>query len=287
MKYTLGLNSELFEPSELEYVKKFEGVGMIRGENLCIEKMQYFTMPDFCNHVTSYLDYIAKIFKNYDVWYRTADLVPHQINALEGCDAVLSEKEFLLGLRGVRRNLKYIDTYKKELEAFLRAYKENKNLGLLIPFVSLSEEMHKVINILRNEYCYDGKIGMMLEIPSSIILLDEFKKMGIHNYVIGVNDLTTMLLGSNRDITNYDINNPSVLKFLEKIRYLFNTDDDVIVAGYLNKEFCNNCEQIGYTKINVHYNDIPIIFDDIENPEIFTSHYDEIKKNYKRVRNKK
>jgi len=56
MEYYLGLNSE--ENFNFDLFSTFSGVGMIRGENLCISKMQYFTVKEFCNYVTYYLSYV-------------------------------------------------------------------------------------------------------------------------------------------------------------------------------------------------------------------------------------
>lgn len=47
-KFMLGLNSEELDMRvDKEIFEMFEGVGMIRGENLCVNKMQYFTIPSF------------------------------------------------------------------------------------------------------------------------------------------------------------------------------------------------------------------------------------------------
>ena len=153
MKYMLGLNSETELKEDI--VNNFDGVGMIRGENLCVNKMQYFTNLEFKKYLEEYLIYISSIFKDKKVWYRTADLVPHQINLLDGCDEVLDSQQYLIGLRGIRRNLKYLDTYKQELDAFVNAYNQNNNLGLLMPFVSSPEEVATVIKILKEGF-YNG-----------------------------------------------------------------------------------------------------------------------------------
>ena len=52
MEYMLGLNSE--ERLNKDIVEFFTGVGMIRGENLCINKMQYFTVDEFRKYVENY-----------------------------------------------------------------------------------------------------------------------------------------------------------------------------------------------------------------------------------------
>ena len=284
MEYYLGLNSET--NFEFELFSIFNGVGMIRGENLCIAKMQYFPNPDFCNYVTEYLKYVAIKFKGKNVWYRTADLVPHQINLLDGCDKHIEEQQYLIGNRGIRRNLQFYDTYLLELNSFLSAYYCCDNLGLLIPFSSNIREIRKVKETL-NSIGYKGKLGIMIEIPSMIFMLDELEQLGIDNYTIGVNDLTCNMLGAKRDIEAYSINNEAVYKAIEYVvKKIHSFGKKVTVAGYLNKEMKEFVSTIGVDILNVHYNEIPILFEN-QDRFFFEKHYNEIKTNYKVLKKKK
>lgn len=283
MEYHLGLNSETDFNFQLFSI--FSGVGMIRGENLCISKMQYFLNQDFCNYVIEYLSYVAKSFENKNVWYRTADLVPHQINLLDGCDEYITEDQYLIGNRGIRRNLQFYDTYLLELSSFLKAYNNHNNLGILIPFVSNIEEVKKVKETLKN-IGYDGKIGVMIEIPSLIFMLDQLEKLVIDNYTIGVNDLTSNMLGAKRDIEAYSINNEAVYKAIEYIvKKVHSFGKKVTVAGYLNKEMLEFVLKVGVDILNVHYNEIPILFDG-QDSIFFEKHYNDIKTNYKSLKKK-
>jgi len=284
MKFYLGLNSE--ENFNHEIFNYFDGVGMIRGENLCVNKMQYFTIPDFCDYVTNYLIYIANVFNNKTVWYRTADLSPHQIDKLDGSDGSLSDDHYLIGERGIRRNLLFRDTYDKELDAYLRAYQEKNNLGLLIPFVSNIDEIKEVKNILERKN-YQGKLGIMIEIPSMIFMLDEVNKLGIDYYTIGLNDLTTMILGANRNISAYQKNNEAVLKAINYIvNKIHSFGKEVTLAGYLSKEVMDPISRINFDAISIHYNEIPLLFDNLDS-DFFTQHYHDIKENYKKAKVKK
>ena len=59
------------------------------------------------------------------------------------------------------------------------------------------------------------------EIPSNVILLDQFIDVGIDGFSIGTNDLTMLILGVDRDnehvASEYDERNPAVLWALEQI----------------------------------------------------------------------
>lgn len=282
MKYMLGLNSEEINEQD-KLLEIFDGVGMIRGENLCVNKLKYFTIEEFRKYVVNYLDKIAKQFNNKPVWYRTADLVPHQINTLEGADEIFNEEQFILGTRGIRRNIKCKDAYLNELKCFVDAARDNSNLGIIIPFVSRPEEMQAVVNVLRNKFKYNGKIGMMLEIPSTIIRLDEFEKLGIDNYTLGMNDLTTLVLGADREKKEYySMKDKAVLDFVQyATEKVHSYGKEITVAGYLDLDFVKKCEEIGVDNCNIHYDLIPNIFKDIENPEEYSKQYNSMKEKYK------
>lgn len=281
MKYMLGLNSEELDDNDIVF-SMFDGVGMIRGENLCINKLQYFPVKEFREFVTGYLKKVSKQFEGKPVWYRTADLVPHQINVLEGADEKFEEKQYLLGTRGIRRNLRGKEAFLQELDCFVNASKNAPNLGIIIPFVSRIDEMEAVVNLLRNKFGYNGKIGMMLETPASIIRLEDFERLGIDNYTIGLNDLTTLILGADRDKKNFYSMNDIAVR--DMIKYatdkVHGFGKKITVAGYLSQEVVKSCEELGVDKCNIHYDLIPEIFRDVPNPEKFAIQYRTMKDKY-------
>ena len=283
MKYMLGLNAEELEDNDIVF-SMFDGVGMIRGENLCIEKLQYFPIQEFRKFVINYLKNISNQFKGKPVWYRTADLVPHQINLLDGADEIFEEKQFLIGTRGIRRNLRGKEAFLEELSCFVYASKDNPNLGIIIPFVSKVEEMEIVVNLLRNKFEYKGKIGMMLETPASIIKLDEFEKLGLDNYTVGLNDLTTLILGADRDKKEFYSMKDNAVKNMVKYATdkVHSFGKEITVAGYLDQDVVRYCEELGVDNCNIHYDLIPEIFKDIPNPEKFPAQYQTMKGRYDR-----
>jgi pyruvate,water dikinase len=85
-------------------------------------------------------------------------------------------------------------------------------------------ELQAIKTILREHGLLDlpsFKLWMMVEVPSAVILLDEFLEMGIDGISIGTNDLTMLLLGVDRDSSNvahiYSEQNPAVLWALKRI----------------------------------------------------------------------
>ena len=94
----------------------------------------------------------------------------------------------------------------------------------MIPFVRTPEEMASVKKLLEKEgLSRDSglKLWMMVEVPSNVILLDEFLDVGIDGVSIGSNDLTQLTLGVDRDNAKleavFDERNAAVMKSLEKV----------------------------------------------------------------------
>ena len=111
----------------------------------------------------------------------------------------------LLGWRGASRyyDPKYVEAFKLELGAVKKVRNEFglKNLNVMIPFVRTVEEAKKVTDIMATEGLHrsaDFKIFMMAEIPSNIILADQFNQY-VDGYSIGSNDLAMLILGCDRN----------------------------------------------------------------------------------------
>ena len=104
----------------------------------------------------------------------------------------------------------------------------------------------------------------MAEIPSAIINLKDFIDLGISNVTIGVNDLTTLVLGTYRTSGYHDCNHKAVLKCIEKcVDLTKNTDVCVSVGGIVNKELMKNCEKMGVDYFIVNY---PLLNEIINTP---------------------
>jgi pyruvate,water dikinase len=111
----------------------------------------------------------------------------------------------LLGWRGASRyyDPKYVEAFKLELAAIKKVRNEFglKNLNVMIPFVRTVDEIQKVTAIMAAEGLQrsaDFKVYMMAEIPSNIILADQFNPY-IDGYSIGSNDLAMLILGCDRN----------------------------------------------------------------------------------------
>ncbi len=111
----------------------------------------------------------------------------------------------LLGWRGASRyyDPKYSAAFRLELKAVKKVREEFglKNLHCMIPFCRTVEEARKVTEIMKEEGLVrsaDFKLYLMAEIPSNIILADQFNQY-VDGYSIGSNDLTMLILGCDRN----------------------------------------------------------------------------------------
>ncbi|MBI4067742.1 phosphoenolpyruvate synthase, partial [Candidatus Gottesmanbacteria bacterium] len=136
------------------------------------------------------------------------------------------ESNPMLGYRGAYRYVNDPAVFKLEIEAIklVRNKYGYKNLYLMIPFVRTVSELIEVKKISAAsglQRSSNFKLWMMVEIPSNVILLDKFCEVGIDGISIGSNDLTMLILGTDRDNSEvapeFDERNEAVLWALEKV----------------------------------------------------------------------
>ncbi len=212
-----------------------DGIGLLRAEfiiaNIGTHPKKFIKdgkKKEFINKLAEGLEKFADAFNPRPVVYRFTDFKTNEYANLKGGQEFESatEQNPMIGYRGVSRYVKDIDVFEMELEAIkiVRNKKGLKNLWVMMPFVRTVEELREVKKIvsasgLRRSGTF--KFWMMVEIPSNVILLDDFIDEGIDGVSIGTNDLTMLTLGVDRDNEKvadiYSEMNPAVLKSLEKI----------------------------------------------------------------------
>ncbi|KRK64634.1 phosphoenolpyruvate synthase [Companilactobacillus tucceti DSM 20183] len=158
------------------------------------------------NMLSDGISKVARAMAPRPVVLRLSDFKSSEYRNLKGGDKYEPhEPADLLGWRGASRyyDPKYINAFKLELEAVKKVRNEYglKNLNIMIPFIRTVDEARKVTDIIRDQGLVRGadfKIYMMAEIPSNIILADQFNQF-VDGYSIGSNDLTMLLLGCDRN----------------------------------------------------------------------------------------
>ena len=149
-------------------------------------------------------------------------------NLLGGNHFEPHEENPMIGWRGASRY--YSDEYKVAFGLECKAIKIVReemgldNVAVMIPFCRTVEELIKVKEVMEEfglERAKDNlELYLMAEIPSNIILADEFARH-IDGFSIGSNDLTQLTLGLDRDSSLvahlYDERNPAVKQMIAKL----------------------------------------------------------------------
>ncbi len=149
---------------------------------------------------------IAAAFYPKPVIIRMSDFKSNEYRKLIGGEFFEPEEENpMIGFRGASRyyNDKYREAFALECIAVRKIREEMgfSNVKIMIPFVRTVTEGETVIAELEKnglKRSKDLEIIMMCEIPSNVILLDEFCKV-FDGFSIGSNDLTQMTLAIDRD----------------------------------------------------------------------------------------
>ena len=150
---------------------------------------------------------IAGAFYPKDVIVRTSDFKSNEYaNLIGGEKYEPKEQNPMLGWRGASRyyHKNYVEAFILECKALKKARDVFglRNIKIMIPFCRTVDEGRKVQKIMRKNGLKRGRKGleiyMMSEIPSNIILAEEFSKI-FDGFSIGSNDLTQLTLGLDRD----------------------------------------------------------------------------------------
>lgn len=185
---------------------------------------------------------------------RLSDFKSSEYRDLKGGDKYEPhESSALLGWRGASRyyDPKYLPAFKLELEAIKKVRNEYgfKNLQVMIPFCRTVEEAELVTNLMAQEGLVRGKdfkVWLMAEIPSNIILADQFNKY-VDGYSIGSNDLTMLVLGCDRDNETvqhiYDERNLAVRRAIRHLIDVAHKDGKTVsICGQAPSVYPELCE---------------------------------------------
>jgi len=226
----------LAEPELAEEVAKqpVDGVGLLRAEFMIAAMGEHPRAmveagrgKEYVKNLVSGMQKIASAFAPRPVVYRATDFKTNEYRHLKGGEKFEPEEENpMIGYRGASRYIKEPDLFKLELEAIkqVRESGDLKNLWLMIPFVRTVDEMKQVKKLVEDfglVRSHDFKLWMMCEIPSNVILLEQFLKVGIDGISIGSNDLTQLTLGVDRDnntlAKTFDERNEAVVLSIEYV----------------------------------------------------------------------
>lgn len=214
-------------------VKNCDGVGLLRAEFMMSgigihpkKAIHDKKSVEYSNRLADGLFSFAKAFYPRPVIYRASDFKTNEYRNLIGGEAYEPvESNPMLGYRGSFRYISDPEVFNLELDAIKKIRKFGlTNLHLMVPFVRNVPELVQVRKIVTKTGLFrdpDFKFFMMAEIPSNVILLEDFIKVGIDGISIGSNDLTMLILGTDRDnesvAKDYSELDPAVLWALKKL----------------------------------------------------------------------
>ncbi|MAG91115.1 phosphoenolpyruvate synthase [Candidatus Woesearchaeota archaeon] len=172
---------------------------------------------------------IGAAFYPKDVIVRMSDFKSNEYaNLIGGKEFEPKEENPMIGWRGASRYYagNYREAFKLECLAMKKARDEMglTNVKLMIPFCRTVGEGKQVIAGMKKDGLVQGKnkleIYVMCEIPSNVVLADEFAKI-FDGFSIGSNDLTQLTLGLDRDSELvsglFDERNPAVQRMIFEV----------------------------------------------------------------------
>ena len=219
----------------------FDGIGLMRIEFIVSEWIKYHPLylikigkpEEFVNKLAEGISIVASAIYPRPVVVRFSDFKSNEYKSLQGgTEFEPDERNPMIGWRGVSRYIskQYEPAFRLEVKAILKVREEMglSNVWVMFPFVRTTWELNKAIKIMEEEglrRSSDFKVWIMAEVPSVVVLADEFSKI-VDGFSIGSNDLAQLTLGVDRDsdllarMGYYDERDPAVL---ESIRRLIRT----------------------------------------------------------------
>ncbi len=231
----------LGQPDEIDRYQDlpFDGIGLMRVEFIISSWIGYHPLylvdqgrgVYFVDKLAEGIAKVAEAIYPRPVVVRFSDFKSNEYRRLRGGEKYedIDERNPMIGWRGVSRYIspKYEPAFRLELRAIKKVREEwgLRNVWVMFPFVRTTWELRKALKIMEDEGLERGrdfKVWIMVEVPSTVLLADEFAKM-IDGFSIGSNDLTQLVLGVDRDsgllarMGYFDERDPAVLKAIKMI----------------------------------------------------------------------
>jgi len=171
-------------------------IGLFRSEFIYLDRSSIPTIEE-------QRDILEKIQDKFSgvITYRTLDIGgDKQVDYL----SLPVEENPFLGVRGIRLSLQFEELYRSQIESILTS-KDAHRVKIMFPMISTIEDFIKSKSIIEEIAEHLGKkvpeVGIMIETPSSTILLEDFAQH-VDFFSIGTNDLTQYIMAADRGNPN-------------------------------------------------------------------------------------
>lgn len=246
---SIKVNVSLAEAAARAAATGADGVGLLRIEHMILGMNKtpgwYISQnkeEEFITELYNGIKVVLDAFPGKPVWVRTLDAPTDEFRNMLGGESEPLEHNPMLGWRGIRRDLQSPDQFRMQIEVFKRLWDRGyDNLGLMFPLVGHPDEFLKAKALIAGwGVDVDAvELGIMVEIPSSAILIEDFCKAGISFASFGTNDLIqyTLAIDRNNELVSsmYRPKHPAVLKLIR---------DAIAVCRHYGVE-CSICGQAG------------------------------------------
>jgi pyruvate,water dikinase len=226
-----------------------DGVGSIRIENSIIRTGKHpqilLEEGKLVQVIADAVRLIADAFCPKPVWFRTFDIPTDELKRLEGGTREPAEKNPLMGLRGIHKDLKNPEILKAEFKAIMELIEEGyDNLGVKIPLVrdvSEYQEAKKVMKEVGLKPHRDLPVGASIETPSAVFTLEEFIKDGMDFATLGMSDMAMCSLAVDRRgvrvAKHFNLTHPSVLTMIKTVIETCNQQGiESCICGYAGSD---------------------------------------------------
>lgn len=201
-------------------------VGLLKIEGIIASHGKHPLVYQKENQLNIYSELLAKdiekVAENFkSIWIRTSDIRSDEHLQLKG--APIKEENPLFGVHGIRFSLKYNKIFEAELAAIknVAINHPNKKFGVLLPHIVSISEIKKAKEYFKKYDNSNIDLGVVVETPSAVQIIEDICNEGIKFILIETNDLTMHTLGIHPEDVNtshlYDELHTSIFTQIKRV----------------------------------------------------------------------